>query len=243
ADKQTVDDLTGIVDLQALDIKANADGLKLKANQDTVDLIDGRVSSLGTEVGVVAGQISNKVWKTDIETAVDEMEYENRNLAVGDDPEDPDRNYITSGGGTSVVEYDPEEEGFYTNNHRVRDFKSLLKKGTYTISIDAKKRPEGASPYAILTKNIGVRGFIMASSLTDNWQRFSVTFTVEDETIPRNFIFYSALFWRNIKLEKGNKATDWSPAPEDTDAKITHIETEFTQKYDSITSTVSSIDG
>src|SRR5699024_1055574 len=56
-------------------------------------------------------------------------------------------------------------------------------------------------------------------------------------------IFYSALFWRNIKLEKGNKATDWSPAPEDTDAKITHIETEFTQKYDSITSTVSSIDG
>src|SRR5699024_1168366 len=29
-----------------------------------------------------------------------------------------------------------------------------------------------------------------------------------------------------IKLEKGNKATDWTPAPEDTDAKITHIETE-----------------
>src|SRR5699024_4706064 len=80
ADKQTVDDLTGVVDLQALDIKANADGLKLKANQDTVDLIDGRVSSLGTEVGVVAGQISNKVWKTDIESAVDGIEVGGRNL-------------------------------------------------------------------------------------------------------------------------------------------------------------------
>src|SRR5699024_998909 len=80
ADKQTVDDLTGIVDLQALDIKANADGLALKANQDTVDLIDGRVSSLGTEVDVVAGQISNKVWKTDIESAIDGIEVGGRNL-------------------------------------------------------------------------------------------------------------------------------------------------------------------
>src|SRR5699024_7465095 len=85
ADKQTVDDLTGVVDLQALDIKANADGLKLKANQDTVDLIDGRVSSLGTEVSAVAGQISNKVWKTDIESAVDELSYENRNLVIRND--------------------------------------------------------------------------------------------------------------------------------------------------------------
>src|SRR5699024_613607 len=82
ADKQTVDDLTGIVDLQALDIKANADGLKLKANQDTVDLIDGRVSSLGTEVSTVAGQISNKVWKTDIESAVDGIEVGGRNLVI-----------------------------------------------------------------------------------------------------------------------------------------------------------------
>src|SRR5699024_7470254 len=88
ADKQTVDDLTGIVDLQALDIKANADGLKLKANQDTVDLIDGRVSSLGTEVSQVAGQISNKVWKTDIETAIDEIEVGGRNLLKGVDYND-----------------------------------------------------------------------------------------------------------------------------------------------------------
>src|SRR5699024_5964414 len=53
---------------------------KLKANQDTVDLIDGRVSSLGTEVNAVAGQISNKVWKTDIESAVDGIAVGGRNL-------------------------------------------------------------------------------------------------------------------------------------------------------------------
>src|SRR5699024_3703228 len=82
ADKQTVDDLTGVVDLQALDIKANAEGLALKANQDTVDTLEGTVSSLGTEVNAVAGQISNKVWKTDIETAIDGIEVGGRNLVL-----------------------------------------------------------------------------------------------------------------------------------------------------------------
>src|SRR5699024_7703078 len=80
ADKQTVDDLTGIVDLQALDIKANADGLKLKANQDTVDTLAGTVQSLGTEFGIVAGQVNSKVWNTDIESAIDGIEVGGRNL-------------------------------------------------------------------------------------------------------------------------------------------------------------------
>src|SRR5699024_11211565 len=48
--------------------------------------------------------------------------------------------------------------------------------------------------------------------------------------------------WRP-KLEKGTKATDWTPAPEDTDAKISHIETEFTQTFERFDQTVSSLDG
>src|SRR5699024_9991945 len=46
-----------------------------------------------------------------------------------------------------------------------------------------------------------------------------------------------------IKVEKGTKATDWTPAPEDTDAKIDHIETEWTQTCDTFSQTVASIDG
>src|SRR5699024_2273860 len=51
----------------------------------------------------------------------------------------------------------------------------------------------------------------------------------------------NGVYW--IQLEKGNKATDWTPAPEDTDAKIEHIETEWTQTFDSFSQTVASIDG
>src|SRR5699024_10174879 len=114
ADKQTVDDLTGVVDMQALDIKANADGLKLKANQDTVDLIDGRVSSLGTEVGVVAGQISNKVWKTDIETAIDGIEVGGRNLIPDSEKEVEIINTTTGEKWASTEKFNLEANQTYT---------------------------------------------------------------------------------------------------------------------------------
>lgn len=76
ADKQTVDDLVGVVDLQSLDIQTNAEGLELKANQSVVDTLAGTVSSLGTEVNTVAGQITSKVWNVDIENAIDGIEVD-----------------------------------------------------------------------------------------------------------------------------------------------------------------------
>src|SRR5699024_11008818 len=64
-------------------IEQNADSLKLKANQDTVDTLAGTVQSLGTEFDVVAGQVSSRVWNTDIESAIDGLEIGGRNLALG----------------------------------------------------------------------------------------------------------------------------------------------------------------
>lgn len=47
----------------------------------------------------------------------------------------------------------------------------------------------------------------------------------------------TAKIW-NIKLEKGNKPTDWSPAPEDIEARVTTAESKIDQKADSITMSV-----
>lgn len=46
---------------------------------------------------------------------------------------------------------------------------------------------------------------------------------------------------KNIKLEKGNIPTDWTPAPEDYDGKLASAQSEIKQTTDAITASVSSV--
>ena len=72
--------------------------------------------------------------------------------------------------------------------------------------------------------------------ITDEWERYSITFDVpesltqgkEEALVAGNFLTFqfasSGSKWpiqiRLIKLEKGTKATDWTPAPEDVDEAV-----------------------
>ena len=40
--------------------------------------------------------------------------------------------------------------------------------------------------------------------------------------------------YKKVKIEKGNQATDWTPAPEDTDDRITQVEGDLTGKYNDL---------
>jgi len=76
----------------------------------------------------------------------------------------------------------------------------------------------------------GVSKFFTAAAGSVIDERVSVTGYINDRTSPmisNNFLeFYSSYGtsnWfsiSNLKLEKGNKPTDWSPAPEDVDAAV-----------------------
>ena len=63
----------------------------------------------------------------------------------------------------------------------------------------------------------------------DKWIYYEKTWTINDSDIAKLECVALALDKNgmieacNIKLEKGNKATDWSPAPEDTTAAITSL--------------------
>ena len=71
---------------------------------------------------------------------------------------------------------------------------------------------------------VGVSEFVPVDT---DWHRYSFTFT-----IPSDFVCITALGvycqllegvkleLKNVKLERGNKPTEWTPAPEDTDAAI-----------------------
>ena len=80
-----------------------------------------------------------------------------------------------------------------------------------------------------------------------SWSRRHVTFTVStaDTYCPRfeqNGDGHS-LWVAGLKLEKGNKPTDWSPAPEDVSSAIEANTAEINLTKDSITSLVTKVDG
>lgn len=69
-------------------------------------------------------------------------------------------------------------------------------------------------------------------SASSEWQKVSFTYTQTGADASGSFLFgfYSLVAgetycYRNLKLEKGNKATDWTPAPEDVDAGILNVQT------------------
>ena len=74
--------------------------------------------------------------------------------------------------------------------------------------------------------------------LSDNWQRISVTTTITADGYIRPRIERTAdndniLQIAGMKLERGNVATDWSPAPEDQ-ATVADVSSQFTQLQNDI---------
>ena len=91
-----------------------------------------------------------------------------------------------------------------------------------------------------------------APSQYDNvnkWQRVVMKLHTEATITPAEQLLYflgfnkvGTYYIRNLQLEKGNKATDWSPAPEDLEEKITSNTnkiSEFTQDLDGFKTYVS----
>ena len=113
---------------------------------------------------------------------------------------------------------------------------------------------------AILDLSILARYTILDNSLGNAWKYYTYTFQNLDRgegyPIYNRIEIYApnkmGVLVKQIKVERGNKATDWSPAPEDVDASIKAVDNKFAsysttsqmnsainQKANEITSTVS----
>ncbi|WP_422632175.1 phage tail spike protein [Staphylococcus simulans] len=106
---------------------------------------------------------------------------------------------------------------------------------TITISFDVQmERGEILRVYDTLTNYDFMFGEKVFTNLGNKKQRLSFTLplvsTTKSSTVW-NLSFYNnnngdRFTIENIKIEKGNKATDWTPAPEDTQAQITKAQQE-----------------
>ena len=82
--------------------------------------------------------------------------------------------------------------------------------------------------------------------LTDKYKRIAIKIKITKDgwIMPRleRYNNDAYLFFGGYKLERGNIATDWSPAPEDYDSKLASAQSEIKQTTDSIKASVSSLD-
>ena len=117
---------------------------------------------------------------------------------------------------------------------------------TWSVDVKASKN--------ISFNNVGqeTNGFKGRVDITTQWQRISHTFT-NRYTQHYAFVFYQMIgtcspgdkvYVRLPKLEKGNVATDWTPAPEDINdfVKNTEFSSKFTESARGITNQLSALE-
>lgn len=101
--------------------------------------------------------------------------------------------------------------------------------GTYTISFYAKSDSDTESTIqavAVIKPGSSDRSVSKTFYVNKTWKRYTFTYdivesyTTTSDVYWFNFLGTSAIYFAHFKLERGNIATDWTPAPEDVDKKL-----------------------
>lgn len=111
--------------------------------------------------------------------------------------------------------------GIYTKWGQAFPNEQLQVGDDYTFSFDAK----GRGTIGVVKNESEGGNPLSGTSLTNEWQRFSVSGKIN--ALNKAFIIYFSggydAYIKCVKVEKGNKPTDWSPAPEDVDNEFTTV--------------------
>lgn len=197
-------------------------------------------STLGSHTSTIATIQNNLKNTTD---KIDNLSIGGRNLL---------KQYIKAGAQTikindkSIKLVGNDKDTYFT----LKPWVSLTKGETYTISFDASGVPDGCKwSFGINNQLASFKFYI-----TKNGRNFATGQMASTIGADADFIIddYSNrpsgaqnIILSNFKLEKGNKATDWTPAPEDTQTQITTIsdkQSTFEQTLSGLSNTVSSLE-
>ena len=201
------------------------------------------ISSQGTSITAIQGQISSKIWSTDITTAVNNIQIGGRNYYKTTTP-------ITSLNGEPFDKTQGEcVNGFFTvgirtGNQGIKLGEVIVCNGYWTVSFEWR----GSQSLNVgATLDICGLGSQHINVTADNsWSKVSITVNVTNYSSGVNDFVHLIVDWanfylRNIKIEQGTKATDWTPAPEDVQGQIDATNTNITTNYSTTTQTNSLI--
>lgn len=113
---------------------------------------------------------------------------------------------------------------------------TLEKNTTYTLSLEYKSENVRSIDLFFINDGFTQTPNKNIPNTNGEWKRETFTFTTQPNLSPKGSIridnngsdtgnVTSKLWTRNVKLEKGNIATDWTPAPEDIENQISTAKT------------------
>lgn len=217
-----------------LDDKNQTLDVSFKALSDKVTEQGNTITSQGTQISTIQGQITSKIWQQDINTAVNGIEVGGRNLYIVKNAVD---GYLSSSGDGTITPASPytkEKTSDFIPVNVGDDMRFQLWVTTPDTSyIWYAYQFFKEDKTALDTNRPAVHLYDMVGGA------YHVTY--DPIVVPEgaSYIRVSARMFEDgkIKVERGNKPTDWTPAPEDVEGDIT----ELSSKYSSIEQTVSSI--
>ena len=227
-----------------------ADDAKAKAEQAQKDLAEltNKVTSNTTAIEQNANAIKLQAKSiTEANNKIDNLQIGGRNLLLSTQTFKP--NFGLSGAPETPTK---DVDGFYyvslSNSflNYIYQFIDLVLGQTYTISFVAKCD----SNVQLEIKDDSYNNAALAYATIDSkdWKLYSTTFVVGIKKDTPKVCFLTqqdsaTIYIKKIKLELGNKNTDWTPAPEDVDEAINTERTErqsaIETKANEITSKVS----
>lgn len=202
-----------------------AQQIALKASQTSVDNLSGQVNSLSAQQTIQAGEINTKVTQAQVNTAIDGITIGDRNLLRNSKPNVTNANY-------PIASFDITQS-LVTGEEVTIILKGILNTDNWGLfNTNGSSLLDYLRPSNYLGNNLW--------RLTFKWNNLSANNKLIIYPIPNKSI-NNTIEW--IKLVRGNKTSnDWTPAPEDM-ASIIYVSSEIKQTADSITSTVSALDG
>lgn len=274
------------LDIESLFTVINEDGshtlksskIYIDANKQTLDIafkdmttnvteLQNSVTTQGTQLSAVQGQISSKVWQQDINTTVNNLQIGGRNLfqntgytrgtlylgwyqstTTAHKDEIVADNATLSGKARKITYVEAGSQGAYIDIPASLKSKKNLQKKVYTQSCLLK-----ANKAISVTWGNSSPGFNKSTvNVSTEWQKFEIKTTVVvnyvfsklTEFFVSNAVAGTELYIADYKFEEGEFATPWTPAPEDTDSSISTIDTKVTtvsNQYTSINQSLTSL--